>query len=149
MLLISLTIGIIVFLLLVLIVMFTLFKSSTPRSFSELLFEIKFIYQGVKSNVADATIGMCYNQVCEFNFFCPLMTVKSIVYLTHTALFRQTSSVAVLTGGNRGLGLQILKKLLECEMTVILGTSGVYFCQIASMSKQFTRRKLTLPIISV
>lgn len=37
------------------------------------------------------------------------------------ALYKQDSSLAVLTGGNRGLGLRVLKKLLECEMTVILG----------------------------
>lgn len=36
-------------------------------------------------------------------------------------LYKQDSSIAVLTGGNRGLGLRVLKKLLECEMTVILG----------------------------
>ena len=44
---------------------------------------------------------------------------SSFIYIE--ALYTQASSVAVLTGGNRGLGLQILKKLLRCEMTVILG----------------------------
>lgn len=36
-------------------------------------------------------------------------------------LYQQPSKVAVLTGGNRGIGLHVLKKLLQCEITVILG----------------------------
>ncbi|KAG5672997.1 hypothetical protein PVAND_003078 [Polypedilum vanderplanki] len=83
---------------------FTLFKSSTPKNFSEFLFEIKFIYYGLKSNISDATIGKYYNRI---------------------SLFKQTSKVCVLTGGNRGIGLQILKKLLQCEMTVILGVRNI------------------------
>lgn len=35
--------------------------------------------------------------------------------------YKRNSTVAVLTGGNRGIGLKVLEKLLECEMTVILG----------------------------
>lgn len=47
-------------------------------------------------------------------------------------MFKQSSKVAVLTGGNRGIGLHVLKKLLICEMTVILG------------KHQLTPRRLTL-----
>lgn len=36
-------------------------------------------------------------------------------------LYQQPSKVAVLTGGSRGIGLHVLKKLLQCEITVILG----------------------------
>lgn len=39
------------------------------------------------------------------------------------ALFEQPLKVAVLTGGNRGIGLHVLEKLLICKMTVVLGTS--------------------------
>jgi hypothetical protein len=45
------------------------------------------------------------------------------VFVYIEALYRQPSSVAVLTGGNRGIGLEVLKKLLQCEITVILGMS--------------------------
>lgn len=53
--------------------------------------------------------------------------ITNFHYITHkirlciAALYKQDTSIAVLTGGNRGLGLPILKKLLECEITVILG----------------------------
>lgn len=36
-------------------------------------------------------------------------------------LYSQPGRIAVITGGNRGIGLEIIKKLLECEMTVIMG----------------------------
>lgn len=36
-------------------------------------------------------------------------------------LYKQPGRVAVITGGNRGIGLKIVEKLLECDMTVIMG----------------------------
>jgi NAD(P)-dependent dehydrogenase (short-subunit alcohol dehydrogenase family) len=35
--------------------------------------------------------------------------------------YKQAQKIVVLTGGNKGIGLGVLKKLLECEMTVVLG----------------------------
>ncbi|XP_070490215.1 uncharacterized protein [Chironomus tepperi] len=83
---------------------FFLFKSSTPRNFSEFLMELELIWIGLETNVEDMMYGPCYNKV---------------------SLYPQSSSVAVLTGGNRGIGLCILKKLLQCEMTVILGVRNI------------------------
>jgi hypothetical protein len=40
---------------------------------------------------------------------------------SRTALYKQPNKIVVLTGGNKGIGLGILRKLLECEMTVVLG----------------------------
>lgn len=37
------------------------------------------------------------------------------------ALFEQPLKVAVLTGGNRGIGIHVLEKLLICKITVVLG----------------------------
>lgn len=36
-------------------------------------------------------------------------------------LYKQPDRVAVITGGGRGIGLKIVEKLLECEMTVVMG----------------------------
>lgn len=48
--------------------------------------------------------------------------MKSVKYETFfTDLFKQPGRVAVITGGNRGIGLRVIEKLLECEMTVIMG----------------------------
>lgn len=44
-----------------------------------------------------------------------------IVVLCCIDLYKQPDRVAVITGGNRGIGLGIIKKLLECEMTVVMG----------------------------
>lgn len=38
-------------------------------------------------------------------------------------LYKQPDRVAVITGGGRGIGLKIVEKLLECEMTVVMGKS--------------------------
>ncbi|KAI8123964.1 hypothetical protein FF38_08717 [Lucilia cuprina] len=36
-------------------------------------------------------------------------------------LYKQPGCVAVITGGNRGIGLRIVEKLLACDMTVVMG----------------------------
>uniref|UniRef100_A0A182FWA2 Short-chain dehydrogenase n=1 Tax=Anopheles albimanus TaxID=7167 RepID=A0A182FWA2_ANOAL len=36
-------------------------------------------------------------------------------------LYKQPGKIALITGGNRGIGLRIVKKLVECEIEIILG----------------------------
>ncbi|EJY58154.1 AAEL017472-PA, partial [Aedes aegypti] len=36
-------------------------------------------------------------------------------------LYKQPGKIALITGGNRGIGLRIVKKLVECDIEVILG----------------------------
>ncbi|KAL7017750.1 hypothetical protein ACKWTF_010506 [Chironomus riparius] len=59
----------------------------------------------------------CFETICQDYMNAPRYNTVS--------LYSQSSSVAVLTGGSRGLGLGVLKKLLQCEMTVILGVRNI------------------------
>lgn len=36
-------------------------------------------------------------------------------------LFKQPGRVAVITGGNRGIGADVVEKLLQCEINVVMG----------------------------
>lgn len=103
-----------------LILIFSIFKSSMPKNFEEVKFEFRYIWHGIVSSVEDNSIGLCYNRVCK-KVAWPHFNYKYSYKNIFVALYKQDSSIAVLTGGNRGLGLRVLKKLLECEMTVILG----------------------------
>lgn len=118
-------VSILVFLLVLCLVLFMLFKSSTPKNFSEFLMEMELIWIGLETNIQDIIYGPFYNKVCKWNFqklFLLFILHSLNLFLIYIkALYSQSSSVAVLTGGNRGLGLDVLKKLLQCEMTVILG----------------------------
>lgn len=44
---------------------------------------------------------------------------------THADLFDQKGRVAVITGGNRGIGLHVVEKLLACHITVVMGVRNV------------------------
>lgn len=61
---------------------------------------------------------IAYVCVCGFLYLNCLIFPHSF----HSkALYEQPNRNVVLTGGNRGLGIHVLKKLLRCEMTVMLG----------------------------
>lgn len=36
-------------------------------------------------------------------------------------LVKRSNKIAVITGGNRGIGLHVIEKLLRCEMIVMMG----------------------------
>ncbi|XP_059622317.1 dehydrogenase/reductase SDR family member on chromosome X homolog [Phlebotomus argentipes] len=74
-----------------------------PRNWDEFLTEAWFQYHGVRG-LAEDRINSRYNVV---------------------ELFKQPGRVAVMTGGNRGIGLKIVEKLLDCDMTVVLGVRNV------------------------
>lgn len=42
----------------------------------------------------------------------------SILFLD---IVNQRGKVAVITGGARGIGLEVVKKLVQCEMRIIIG----------------------------
>lgn len=43
------------------------------------------------------------------------------MYVSLLELFPQPGRVAVITGGNRGIGADVVEKLLQCEINVIMG----------------------------
>ncbi|XP_037888082.1 dehydrogenase/reductase SDR family member on chromosome X [Glossina fuscipes] len=70
-----------------------------PKSWYEWKMEFRFQYVGIVGLIDDF-IYRCNNKV---------------------ELYKQPDRIAVLTGGNRGIGLRIVEKLLNCDMTVIMG----------------------------
>lgn len=45
----------------------------------------------------------------------------SNIFISFLELFAQPGRVAVITGGNRGIGADVVEKLLQCEINVIMG----------------------------
>ncbi|XP_030558608.1 dehydrogenase/reductase SDR family member on chromosome X isoform X2 [Drosophila novamexicana] len=46
-------------------------------------------------------------------------------------LYKQPDRIAVITGGNRGIGLRIVEKLLACDMTVVMGVRDPRSAEVA------------------
>ncbi|XP_055703436.1 dehydrogenase/reductase SDR family member on chromosome X [Phlebotomus papatasi] len=74
-----------------------------PKNWDEFLTEAWFQYHGIRG-LAEDRLNSRYNVV---------------------ELFKQPGRVVVMTGGNRGIGLKIVEKLLDCDMTVVLGVRNV------------------------
>ncbi|CRK88707.1 CLUMA_CG002369, isoform A [Clunio marinus] len=93
----------ILLLLSLLVVLFILYygRSSKrmPRNWREFTIELKYQYYGGMGFLADV-----------------LMKFKN-----HEDLVLKPGKVAIVTGGNRGIGFEVVKKLLLCDMTVVLG----------------------------
>lgn len=50
-------------------------------------------------------------------------------YFLSSGLFPQPHKIVVMTGGNRGIGMAVVKKLLECKMTVIVAVRSPEGCR--------------------
>uniref|UniRef100_A0A1A9WIU1 Uncharacterized protein n=1 Tax=Glossina brevipalpis TaxID=37001 RepID=A0A1A9WIU1_9MUSC len=90
--------------LIILIVLFCAFWFSKttrdiPKSWYEWKMELSFQYVGILGLIDDFMYRSS-NKV---------------------ELYTQPDRIAVITGGNRGIGLRIIQKLLNCDMTVIIG----------------------------
>lgn len=87
--------------LVLLFVMFYFFKTSKvmPKNWYEWKTELRFQYVGV--------LGL----------------IHDFIYASRdkVVLYPQPNKIVVITGGNRGIGLKIIEKLLACDMTVIMG----------------------------
>ncbi|CRK88704.1 CLUMA_CG002366, isoform B [Clunio marinus] len=70
-----------------------------PKNWREFVVELKIQASGTQG-LAEDTIMRYWNKV---------------------ELVKRPNKIAVMTGGNRGIGLCVLEKLLKCDMTVMLG----------------------------
>ncbi|XP_004534582.1 dehydrogenase/reductase SDR family member on chromosome X [Ceratitis capitata] len=70
-----------------------------PKNWYELKTEIRYQYIGI--------VGLIHDFMYRSR--------------DRVALYKQPGRVAVITGGNRGIGLRVAEKLLACDITVILG----------------------------
>ncbi|KRG05001.1 dehydrogenase/reductase SDR family member on chromosome X isoform X2 [Drosophila mojavensis] len=78
---------------------FTKTTKGIPKSWFEWKTEFRYQYLGIVGLIHDAQYAS----------------------RDRVALYKQPDRIAVITGGNRGIGLRIVEKLLACDMTVIMG----------------------------
>lgn len=89
-----------------------------PRSFSELKSEIYWQYHGIRGLVEDAILKR-NNRVGEYNILFLNNDRNQQVFFID--LISKEGKVAVITGGNRGIGLRVVEKLAKCDMSIIMG----------------------------
>lgn len=87
-----------------------------PKTWREFVLEMKMQASGTQGLAEDSFMRF-RNRVGKFN--------RVLYFLRQTCLFpelvKSPSKVAVITGGNRGIGLHVVEKLLRCEMIVMMG----------------------------
>jgi len=67
-----------------------------------------YIYAYIYANESNLNLFIFYN-----NFFLLVLPLMS-------------NKVAIVTGGSRGIGAEVVKKLLRCDMEVIIGKLFIY-----------------------
>lgn len=65
------------------------------------------------------------------DFFCANYFFYQTIILA-ADLFKQPGRVAVITGGNRGIGADVVEKLLNCDISVVMGRC-FFFIQILTL----------------
>ena len=89
-----------------------------PKSWREFKLEIKTIWCGFRSQNEDLVLQK-RNRISNIAKFVSLKVQQNHFYISE--LIQLPNRVAIITGGNRGIGIHVVTKLLRCEMTVIMG----------------------------
>lgn len=134
------------FIIVILFAAFFFSRSSKelPKNWSQLKAEISWQYVGARGLIEDYWLRK-HNRdgkYLDFDFFgrvggffwnlsCNISVLSDIHTHTHnlirifvaiqTETFDQPGRTAVITGGNRGIGADVVVKLLQCRINVVLG----------------------------
>lgn len=57
--------------------------------------------------------------------------------------------IALITGGTRGIGLEVIKMLLQCDIHVIIGTVNLLHCKIVQITFTTLQVGSTMPLHKV
>lgn len=90
-----------------------------PKSWWEFKFEIKTILCGLRSQNEDLFLRR-RNRISWASLNMNSMWGQ-FQRLLFSELIKLPNKVAVITGGNRGIGVYVVEKLLKCEMIVVMG----------------------------
>ena len=98
-----------------------------PKNFTELRMEIMWQWHGLWGLIEDLYLKKC-NRVRKCLWFILRLMINlnrihvfCFISLIRTELDKQPGRVVVITGGNRGIGLKVVEKLLKCDMTIVMG----------------------------
>lgn len=99
-----------------------------PKNWRQFKSELLWQYLGIRGLIEDFMLRR-NNRISEYPWLEPFFGTHTIMVTTFwifffhlfTELEKQPGRIVVITGGNRGIGLQIVKQLLNNDMTVIMG----------------------------
>lgn len=111
------------------VLLFFFFRTTKefPKSWWEFKFEIQTIFCGLRSQNEDLFL-LRRNRI-SWVMWLPKRRYQKVTFnaIPILELIQLPNQVAVITGGNRGIGLFVVQKLLRCGMTVVMGEIG-RFC---------------------
>ena len=106
-----------------------------PKSWREFKVEIKTILCGFRSQNEDLVLRK-RNKISNIAKFVSTKVQQN--HFSISELIQLPNRVAIITGGNRGIGIHVVNKLLRCEMTVVMGEK---FDTLTELKWHIERRK--------
>lgn len=101
------------------VLLFFFFRTTKefPKSWREFKFEILTIFCGLRSQNEDLFL----KRRNRISWVTKINTRSCSIVSFVSELIQLPNKVAVITGGNRGIGIHVVEKLLKCGMTVAMG----------------------------
>lgn len=91
-----------------------------PKNYKEFKIEVNMQIGGAVALVEDMILRF-KNKTGRIKLIQTCDLIYEDFFRFFLELIQKPNKVAIMTGGNRGIGLFVLEKLLKCEMTVMLG----------------------------